>query len=125
MNNKKPIPIGVDNFKIVIEEGYYYVDKTRLIEDILNRKATLNLFPRPRRFGKTLNISMLENYFNIKKKEENKDLFKNLNISKAPQEIREQQGKYPVISLNLKEEEQRLYFIISGPRKKSEHRNCP
>ncbi len=71
-------------FKRIIEEGYYYVDKTDLIEDVLSRKATVNLFPRPRRFGKTLNISMLENYFNIKKKkEENKELFKNLNISKS------------------------------------------
>ncbi len=52
------------------------MDKTDLIEDVLTKGAEVNLFPRPRRFGKTLNISMLENYFNIKKKEENKDLFK-------------------------------------------------
>ncbi len=59
-------------FKKLINNGYYYVDKTELIEDILTRGAAVNLFPRPRRFGKTLNISMLENYFNIKKKKKTK-----------------------------------------------------
>ena len=87
--NKKPIPVGIDDFKKLINNGYYYVDKTELIEDILTRGAAVNLFPRPRRFGKTLNISsMLENYFNIKKKEENKDLFNGLNINKAPTKIK-------------------------------------
>ena len=101
-NNLKPVPIGIDNFKKVIEDGYCYVDKTDLIEDVLSRGAMVNLFPRPRRFGKTLTISMLENYFNIKKKEENKDLFKGLKIENAGDRVREAQGKYPVISLNLK-----------------------
>ena len=96
-NNLKTVPIGIDNFKKVIEEGYCYVDKTDLIEDVLSRGAMVNLFPRPRRFGKTLTISMLENYFNIKKKEENINLFKGLKIEKASEKIREQQGKYPVI----------------------------
>ena len=80
MNKTRPVPVGIDNFKKVIEEGYCYVDKTDLIEDVLTRGAMVNLFPRPRRFGKTLTISMLENYFNIKKKEDNKDLFKGLKI---------------------------------------------
>ena len=102
MNKTRPVPIGIDNFKKVIEEGYCYVDKTDLIDDILTRGAMVNLFPRPRRFGKTLTISMLENYFNIKKKEENKDLFKGLKIENADAKVREAQGKYPVISLNLK-----------------------
>ena len=102
MTKTRPVPVGIDNFKKVIEEGYCYVDKTDLIEDILTRGAMVNLFPRPRRFGKTLTISMLENYFNIKKKEENKYLFKGLKIENANEKIRETQGKYPVISLNLK-----------------------
>ena len=101
-NNTKRIPIGIDNFKEVIEVGYCYVDKTDLIEDILTRGALVNLFSRPRRFGKTLTISMLENYFDIKRKEENINLFSGLKIGKASEEIREEQGKYPVISLNLK-----------------------
>ncbi len=74
MNNLKPIPVGIDDFKRLISQEYYYVDKTDLIEDVLTRGAAVNLFPRPRRFGKTLNISMLENYFNIKKKEEKSTL---------------------------------------------------
>ena len=102
MTNLKPIPIGIDNFKELVNKGYYYVDKTDLIEEILTRGAKVNLFPRPRRFGKTLTISMLENYFNIKKKEENENLFCDLKINNAQQGIREKQGKYPVISLNLK-----------------------
>ena len=103
MPKTKLFPIGVDNFKEVIESDYCYVDKTDLIDDILNRGAKVNLFPRPRRFGKTLTISMLENYFNIKKKEKNKDLFKGLKIENASSTVKEAQGKYPVISLNLKE----------------------
>jgi len=103
MSNLKPIPLGIDNFKEVIEGNYLYVDKTKLIENILNKGAMAYLFLRPRRFGKSLTISMIEEYFNIKKKEENKDLFKGLKISNSREEIKEQQGKYPVISLNLKE----------------------
>ena len=76
----KRIPIGIDNFKEVIEVGYCYVDKTDLIEDILTRGALVNLFSRPRRFGKTLTISMLENYFDIKKREENINLDEDGNI---------------------------------------------
>ena len=101
-NNIRPVPIGIDNFKKIIEDGYCYVDKTDLIEDILTRGALVNLFPRPRRFGKTLTISMLENYFNVKKRDENVNLFKGLKIEEASEKVREQQGKYPVISLNLK-----------------------
>ena len=102
-NNLKKIPIGEDDFKRLIENNNYYVDKTRLIEDILTRGSLVNLFPRPRRFGKTLTISMLDNYFNIKKKEVNKNLFKGLEIEKSSKEIQKEKGKYPVISLNLKE----------------------
>ena len=101
-NNIRPVPIGIDIFKKIIEDEYCYVDKTYLIEDILTRGALVNLFPRPRRFGKTLTISMLENYFNVKKRDENVNLFKGLKIEEASERIREQQGKYPVISLNLK-----------------------
>lgn len=102
-DNLKKIPIGEDDFKRLIENNNYYVDKTRLIEDILTRGSLVNLFPRPRRFGKTLTISMLDNYFNIKKKELNKNLFKGLEIEKSSKEIQKEKGKYPVISLNLKE----------------------
>lgn len=59
----KPLPIGIDNFKQLIEQGYYYVDKTAFIKDLIDMKGAVNLFTRPRRFGKTLNMSMLQYFF--------------------------------------------------------------
>ena len=76
----KKLPIGYDNFKEVIEKDLYYVDKTHIIEELLDNKNKVVLFPRPRRFGKTLLLSMLENFFNIEKKKDNKHLFDNLYI---------------------------------------------
>ena len=67
--DKKAIPVGIENFKELREEGYYYVDKTFLIYEILINKAKVTLFTRPRRFGKTLNMSMLKYFFNIENKE--------------------------------------------------------
>ncbi|WP_294376138.1 AAA family ATPase, partial [uncultured Clostridium sp.] len=60
---KKPLPVGIDNFEKLITRGYYFVDKTMLIKDLLDNKADVNLFTRPRRFGKTLNMSMLQYFF--------------------------------------------------------------
>ena len=96
----KKIPIGRDDFKDIIEKGYYYVDKTKIIEDVLEVGSYVTLFPRPRRFGKSLMISMIENFFNAEKKEENKNLFKGLYIDKT--KYKKEQGKYPIIKLNLK-----------------------
>ena len=96
----KKIPIGRDDFKDIIEKGYYYVDKTKIIEDVLEVGAYVTLFPRPRRFGKSLMISMIENFFNAEKREENINLFKGLYIDKT--EYKKEQGKYPIIKLNLK-----------------------
>ena len=59
----KPLPIGIDNFQEIIEQGYYYVDKTALIKELLEMRGKVNLFTRPRRFGKTLNLSMLQCFF--------------------------------------------------------------
>lgn len=61
--NKKPLPIGVDNYKKIIDKNYYYVDKTLLIQDLLDQGTEVSLFTRPRRFGKTLNQSMLKTFF--------------------------------------------------------------
>ena len=99
MRDKKPLPIGIDDFKTIIEEDYYYVDKT--IESLLDDSAGVTLFTRPRRFGKTLNMSMLNYFFNLKKKEENRKLFENLYISKS--KYMDQQGEYPVIYLSFKD----------------------
>ena len=100
MGNKKRLPIGMSDFKRIIEENYYYVDKTGLISSILRDGANVNLFTRPRRFGKTLNMSMLRYFFDFENREENKKLFDNLNISKS--EYASEQGKYPVIFVSFK-----------------------
>ena len=101
MRDKKPLPIGIDDFKTIIEEDYYYADKTKMIESLLDDGARVTLFTRPRRFGKTLNMSMLNYFFNLKKKEENRKLFENLYISKS--KYMDQQGEYPVIYLSFKD----------------------
>lgn len=96
---KKVLPIGKDDFKRVIENNNYYIDKTLAIEELLINDSQVVLFPRPRRFGKSLFISMLENFFDIEKN--SKDLFKDLKISKS--EIYKQNlNKYPVIHLDFK-----------------------
>ena len=97
----KKIPIGVDNFKKLIIDDYFYIDKTKFIEDIFNDGAEVKLFTRPRRFGKTLNMSMLKTFFDIKEAEENKKLFDNLYIKNSS--VFAEQGKYPVIFISMKE----------------------
>ena len=101
MKDKKPLPIGIDDFKTIIEDDYYYADKTKMIESLLDDGARVTLFTRPRRFGKTLNMSMLNYFFNLKNKEENRKLFENLYISKS--KYMNQQGEYPVIYLSFKD----------------------
>ena len=101
MFDKKKIGIGIDDFKSVIEKNYYFVDKSKLIEDIIADGAIVKLFCRPRRFGKTLNMSMMKYFFDIREKEENRKLFDGLYIENSP--MIEEQGKYPVIFLTLKE----------------------
>ncbi len=96
----KKIPIGVDDFKKLIENNAYYIDKTKFIADILNDAAEVKLFTRPRRFGKTLNMSTFKYFFDIQNKDENRKLFNGLDIEKS-QYISEQ-GKYPVIFISMK-----------------------
>ena len=97
---KKKLPIGLSDFKDMIEKNYYYFDKSELIENILEDGSIVKLFTRPRRFGKTLNMSMLKYFFDVKNREENKKLFEGLNISKS--EYFEKQGEFPVISISFK-----------------------
>ena len=97
---KKKLPIGLSDFKDMIEKNYYYFDKSELIVNILEDGSIVKLFTRPRRFGKTLNMSMLKYFFDVKNKEENKKLFEGLNISKS--EYFEKQGEFPVISISFK-----------------------
>lgn len=95
----KRVPIGIENFKEIIDDNCYYVDKTGLINDVLNEKVIL--YTRPRRFGKTLNMSMLYYFFSIKQKD-NAYLFKDLKIVKN-NEAKKHQNKYPVIFITLKD----------------------
>ena len=98
---KKAVPVGIEDFKELIQEGYYYIDKTLLIDEMLINKSKVTLFTRPRRFGKTLNMSMLKYFFDVKDKEENKKLFENLKIYNS--EYMVEQGKYPVIFISMKD----------------------
>ena len=99
--NKKAVPVGVENFERIIKDGYYYVDKSLLIEKMLENRTPVTLFTRPRRFGKTLNMSMIKYFFDVKNKDENKTLFENLKISDS--KYMSEQGKYPVIFISLKD----------------------
>ena len=109
---QKPLPIGIDNFEMLITRGYYFVDKTLLIKDLLDNKAAVNLFTRPRRFGKTLNMSMLQYYFEDRRDEftgekiDNSYLFEGLNIKGESEKYTKDMGKYPVINLSLKSAKQ-------------------
>ncbi|MGM0508780.1 MAG: AAA family ATPase [Fusobacteriota bacterium] len=98
---KKMLPIGLSNFQEMIERDYYYVDKSLFIKELAEDGSKILVMPRPRRFGKTLNLSMLK-YFFRKDDESKKYLFKNLKISKE-KEIMELQGKYPVITFSFKD----------------------
>ena len=99
MAGAKRLPVGFDDFKEIRENEFYYVDKTKLIEELLQNWGKVNLFTRPRRFGKTLNMSMLKNFFEIGM---DKRLFEGLYISGKKELCEEYMGKYPVIFLSLK-----------------------
>ena len=96
----KRLAIGIDDFRKIIKEDCYYVDKTKFIEDVLEDASNVKLFTRPRRFGKTLNISMLKYFFDVRDSEENRKLFNGLDIEKS--KYINEQGKYPTILISLK-----------------------
>ena len=97
----KRLAIGIDDFRKIIKEDCYYIDKTKFIEDILEDGSGVKLINRPRRFGKTLNMTTLKYFFDIENAEENRKLFNNLYIEKS--KYIDEQGKYPVIFLSFKE----------------------
>ena len=99
VKEKKRLPVGLENFEQIINDNYYYVDKTGLISELIRNGGMVNLFTRPRRFGKTLNMSMLEHFFSI---ERDQSIFEGLKISKDTKLCEEYMGKYPVISISLK-----------------------
>ena len=97
---KKKLPIGISDFKKIIDGNYYYFDKTEFIENLFEEVSKIKLFTRPRRFGKTLNMSMIKYFFDIENKNENKKLFENLKISEN--EYFKKQGTAPVISISFR-----------------------
>ena len=96
----KRLAIGIDDFRKIIKEDCYYVDKTKFIEAVLEDASNVKLFTRPRRFGKTLNMSMLKYFFDVRESEENRKLFNGLDIEKS--KYIDEQGKYPTILISLK-----------------------
>lgn len=108
----QPLPVGVDDFEKLVTTGYYFVDKTLLIKDLLDKKGEVNLFTRPRRFGKTLNVSMIRYFFEDRRdREGNKvadtPLFAGTNILACGTKYTQHMGAYPVINLTLKSVKQR------------------
>ena len=101
----KLLPTGIENFKELIDNNYYYVDKTNFIADVLSEKVAL--YTRPRRFGKTLNMSMIYYFFSNKEKE-NSYLFDDLNISKNEEALKHQ-NQYPAIFISLKDMKSNSY----------------
>lgn len=120
--NWKPLPIGVDDFRELIVNGYNYIDKTLLIEELYERKGKVTLFTRPRRFGKSLNLSMLQYFYedtgDKKRNTENKRLFDGLKIMDAGKAIVGRMGKYPVISLSLKSAKQPTLILAMSMLKR-------
>lgn len=112
---KRALPVGVDNFEDIIRNEYCYIDKTMFLKELLDLKGKVNLFTRPRRFGKTLNLSMLRYFFEDtgdgERNAENRELFRNLKIMEAGETYTDQMGKYPVFSLTLKSAKQENYGI--------------
>lgn len=119
----KPLPVGVDIFGKLITQGYYFIDKTLMIKDLLDQKGDVTLFARPRRFGKTLNLSMLQYFFedartNDGAKKDNRYLFEGLDIMRAGEEYLSHMGQYPVINLSLKSAKQPDFKLAYAMLKK-------
>ena len=109
----QPLPVGIDDFREMIVKNYYYADKTTMIKELLVKRSKVNLFTRPRRFGKTLNLSMLKYFFEDtgepEENQRNAELFQDLAISQAGEEYTKEMGSYPVIMLTLKSAKQNHY----------------
>ncbi|MBO6293365.1 MAG: AAA family ATPase [Selenomonas sp.] len=100
---RKAMPVGVEDFKDLVTKNYHFVDKTRFIKELLDARGGVTLITRPRRFGKTLALSMLQYFFCMENAEENRKLFAGLDIEKAGEQYMQAQGTRPVVFLTLKE----------------------
>ena len=108
-NMKKAMPIGVDDFRELVTKNYCFIDKTRFIKEILEGHSKVTLITRPRRFGKTLNLSMLRYFFSLENGEKNRELFAGLDIERAGEKYMAEQGSRPVVFLTLKGAQSREY----------------
>ena len=113
------LPIGVDDFREIIESGYYYVDKTDFIRNLIDNGSKVSVFTRPRRFGKSLALSMLKYYFENEmgideEKSDNRKLFEGLKIMEAGENYLKYQGQYPVIFLSFKSAKQPDFDMAYG-----------
>lgn len=119
--NYKPLPIGVDDFEDLRTNDYFYVDKSLFIKELIDYKGKVNLLTRPRRFGKTLNMSMLQMFFEntgcVVKNEKRRKLFSGLNIMNTGDRYLSQMTGYPVISLSLKSGKQPTYELAYASMK--------
>lgn len=109
---KRPMPVGVEDFGDLIRKGYYFVDKTRFLKELMDRRTPVTLITRPRRFGKTLTLSMLRYFFDKENAEENRKLFRGLDIERAGENYMREQGTRPVVFLTLKEVQAREYSVM-------------
>ena len=105
-DQNKKLPIGVEFFEDIRTDGFYYIDKTNFIKDLINMRGSVNLFTRPRRFGKSLNMDMIKCFFETGS---DRSLFAGLNISKEKDLCDQYQAKYPVIAISLKDVDGRTY----------------
>ena len=106
---KRPMPVGIEDFKDLVTRNYYFIDKTRFIKELIDTQGKVTLITRPRRFGKTLSLSMLQYFFTLENAEENRQLFAGLDIEQAGEKYMSQQGTRPVVFLTLKEVRARAF----------------
>ena len=106
---KRPMPVGIEDFKDLVTGNYYFIDKTRFIQELIDTQSKVTLITRPRRFGKTLSLSMLQYFFTLENAEENRQLFAGLDIERAGEKYMSQQGTRPVVFLTLKEVRARAF----------------
>ena len=106
---KRPMPVGIEDFKDLVAGHYYFIDKTRFIKELIDTQGKVTLITRPRRFGKTLSLSMLQYFFTLENAEKNRQLFAGLDLERAGEKYMSQQGTRPVVFLTLKEVQARAF----------------
>ena len=119
---EKALPVGVENYEDMVRSGYYYVDKTMFIKELLDMKGKVNLFTRPRRFGKTLNLSMLRYFFedthDAEKNRQNNQLFRGMKIMETGEAYTSQMSRFPIVNLTLKSAKQEdfdtAYYMLQA-----------